>query len=87
MVGPHPSQRAVRYPQRRHSRLTRKKTNLLGIRVGDCLLLNPALGFLIIRVIDFLRGVNRRLKVLKETSSLVTLAVDEYIISVIRAAK
>jgi hypothetical protein len=56
----------------------------LGIR--NLGLLDPILRLRVIRVVNFLGRINGRFKVLEEASSLLTLAVNENVVSVVRAA-
>ena len=59
--------------------------DLRGVRVRNALLINPVLGLLVIRIVNLLRGVDRRVEVLKKVTEVVALAVEPYIVRVVRA--
>ena len=62
-------------------------TYLLGSRVRNLLLINPISRLLVLNIIDFLGRVDSGFKVLEEATSLVTLAVNQNVIGVIRTMK
>ena len=67
------------------SEATGECTDLCGIRVSDPFLVNPVSRLLVLRVVNFLGRVNGWFEVLKEAASLVALAIEENIVSVVRA--
>lgn len=62
-------------------------TYLLGSGVRNLLLVNPISRPLVLNIINFLGGVDSGFKVLEEATSLVTLAVNQNVIGVIRTMK
>lgn len=60
-------------------------TYLGGLGISDLGFVNPVLRFLVIGIVNFFGWVHRRFEVLKKAPGLVTLAVNEYVIGVVRA--
>lgn len=62
-----------------------KKTNLLGIGIGDLLLINPVLRLLVLWVFNLLGRVDFGSEVLEEVTEVLTLTVESDIVGVIGA--
>lgn len=60
-------------------------TNFAGFRVCNLRRINPIIGLRIFGIVNLLGRVNRGFEFFQEATSLVTLAIDEYIKSIIRA--
>jgi hypothetical protein len=61
-------------------------TDLGRFGVGDLFLVDPVLGFSVLRVVDFFVWVDCRLEIFEDSSILRTLAIDKNVKSAVRAA-
>lgn len=59
--------------------------HLLGLGVRDLRLVNPVIGLLVLRVINFGRRVEGRGEVFKKAASLLGLTVDQDVVGVVGA--
>lgn len=64
---------------------SRTETHLGSLGIGDSLLVNPVLGLRVLRIEDLLVRVDGGGEVFEKVSSVVALAVEKYVVGVIRA--